>query len=142
MIIDEVGCLSTHVAPTFVPNLVQFTTSRSHRVRVIACLPVHARGDSIQSFLKTRGVENSKYRRVWHRVEIPFLDRAGIDHIFAFLPPRARALACEHVDVVIRRSRCRPVAVQRACSALYKAEKKGASRVDLELIIDAEGSYE
>ncbi len=83
------------MANSFVPSLVKLADSHRDRVRVIVCLPVNKEGDSIESFLRSRGVENSKYGRSWARIKVPLLDAAGVEQLIALLPARSGAIARE-----------------------------------------------
>lgn len=142
LIIDELGVLSARAARNFVPQLVQFASSHRERVRIIVCIPVRKRGDSVMTFLQSLGVENSKYGRQWYRIQLPVLDGAGIKHLVALLASRAREIARSHAEVIERLSGGHPMAVQRVCSALWDAEAAGVSDQELRAILGSEGSYE
>lgn len=142
LMIDEFGCLSSNIAPQFVPSLIHFAERHREWVRVIAFFPTNPKTESIGKFLKAAGIENAKYGRAWHRIKVPLLDVAGIRHLVALLPPHIQALMDHHIDVIVRISHGHPSAVQRVCGVLFDAAVKGASDKEVERIISASESYE
>jgi nucleoside phosphorylase len=142
VIIDEFGHLSDSTAQSFVQKLVPFAEGHRDHVRVIVCLPLPTVNESIGSFLKGLGVDNPKYRRAWHPIRVPFFNKAEVERLLAFLPPRASRVAGEHADLILTRSGGHPLAVQRMCSRLFDAEVAGASSEDLKAILNAKESYE
>ena len=141
LIIDELGCLTSRIAPSFIPQLVQFATNRIDRVRVIVCLPVHKPNESIQKFFNSLGITHDKYSSVWHPVRVPLLDNSGISQLVGLLPPRARGFAHAHIDVIASLSGGSPKAVQCLCSELCRAEATNAADPDLRAILNDEESY-
>jgi nucleoside phosphorylase len=137
LVIDELGCLSPATARTFLPALHHYATTRKGGGHVIVCLR-----PSIKDFVKEVAPPNPKYREGWKRIRIGALESAGIDHLVALLPPRARAVAAAQTGILARLSAGHPIAVQRLCSALFEAEERGAGAPEMIAILGLSRSYE
>jgi len=133
--LDEFSGLTEEVAQRFVPALHRLGTRHPEQLRIV----VTAR-DAFEAVLASFQLNNPNLGD-WRTVEIgPFTD-AELNTLLSLLPPRARASALGHIEVVRRMSAMAPKPAQCLCFNLFKDELAGRSDAELAARVARKDSY-
>jgi len=134
--LDEFGRITREIAESLIPNLHWLSNEVGKNFSIVVCLPTH-----IKDFLSSLKMENPKYSREWHNIDVKPFNRKQTIELLNLLPKRLKEMAVNQCDLIMKLSLGRPQSLQSLCYRLFEASQDNSTETACLNIIRDQNNY-